>query len=57
MQDRELLISSLLVHAETYHPGVQVVTQSLNGAQVRHTWATLGARIRRLANRPWNGFW
>jgi fatty-acyl-CoA synthase len=42
MQDRGLLISSLLVHAETYHPRVQVVTQSLENAKVHHTWATLG---------------
>ena len=50
MQERELLISSLLVHAETYHPAVEVVSKSVHGELVRHTWATLGSRIRRLAN-------
>ena len=50
MQDRELLISSLLVHAETYHPTVAVTSKSIDGTLARHTWATLGPRVRRLAN-------
>lgn len=50
MQERELLISSLLVHAETYHPSVEVVSKAIDGTVVRHTWASLGPRVRRLAN-------
>src|SRR6185436_18911424 len=49
MQDRPLLISGLLDHAERYHPAVEIVSRTCEGAVVRSSWARLAVRARRLA--------
>lgn len=49
MQDRPLLISSLLEHAETYHPGSEIVSATCEGPVVRSTWKSLALRARKLA--------
>lgn len=49
MQDRPLLISSLLDHAERYHPNVEIVSATCEGPVVRSNYATLARRARQLA--------
>jgi len=49
MQDHELLISSLLDHAERYHPKTEIVSRTCEGEIVRTDYATLGQRVRKLA--------
>ncbi|MES2149138.1 MAG: long-chain-fatty-acid--CoA ligase [Pseudomonadota bacterium] len=49
MQDHPLLISSLLEHAERFHPEAQIVTKSVEGQIERGNWRQLGERARRLA--------
>ncbi|MFI4980705.1 MAG: long-chain-fatty-acid--CoA ligase [Nevskiales bacterium] len=50
MQQRPLLISSLLDHAERYHAGTDIVSRSIEGPIHRSNWATIASRARRLAN-------
>ena len=49
MQDKPLLISSLLEHAERFHPNVEIVTKTVEGPIHRCNWRQLGERSRRLA--------
>lgn len=49
MQDRPLLISALLEHAERYHPKVEIVSATCEGPIVRSNYAKLGKRARQLA--------
>ncbi|QEZ46248.1 long-chain-fatty-acid--CoA ligase [Cupriavidus oxalaticus] len=49
MQEKPLLISSLLEHAERFHPNVEIVTRTVEGPIHRCNWRELGARSRRLA--------
>lgn len=49
MQDRQLLVSGLLRHAESYHPDVEIISKTCEGAVVRSSYRQLGARVRRLA--------
>jgi len=49
MQDRPLLISSLLDHAEQYHPATEIVSRTCEGPLVRETWAGLAVRARKIA--------
>ena len=49
MQDKPLLISSLLEHAERFHPEVEIISHTVEGTIDRSNWRTLGARTRRLA--------
>jgi fatty-acyl-CoA synthase len=49
MQDKPLLVSSLLEHAERFHPNVEIVTKTIEGPVHRTNWKELGQRSRRLA--------
>ncbi len=49
MQDKPLLISSLLEHAERFHPNAEIVSKTVEGSIHRCNWAELGQRARRLA--------
>ena len=49
MQDRPLLISSLLDHAEQYHPATEIVSRTCEGPIVRTNWAEVRSRAARLA--------
>ena len=49
MQDRPLLISSLLTHAERYHPRSEIVSVTCEGPVVRTDWAGIAARARKAA--------
>lgn len=50
MQDRPLLISTLLTHAVNYHGDQDIVSQLPDGTQHRGCWRDIGARAQRLAN-------
>jgi len=50
MQQRPLLISSLLSYAETYHPGTEIVSRTGEGAFHRYDYRGLAGRARQLAN-------
>jgi fatty-acyl-CoA synthase len=50
MQDRPLLISSLLEHAARNHPASKIVTARADGSVVRHTWRDIAARAAQLAH-------
>ncbi|KNC50014.1 AMP-dependent synthetase and ligase [Thecamonas trahens ATCC 50062] len=45
-----MLISSLLDHVTEVHPNVKVVTKTVEGPTVEHTWAEIGHRSKALAN-------
>jgi acyl-CoA synthetase (AMP-forming)/AMP-acid ligase II len=49
MQDRPLLISGLLDHAERYHPDVEIVSRTCEGTILRSSWARTAIRARKLA--------
>ena len=49
MQRRELLISSILTHAERHHGGGEIVSVRDDGTLARTTYAAVGERARRLA--------
>ena len=49
MQDKPLLISSLLEHAERFHPEAEIISKTVEGAIHRSNWRELGERARRLA--------
>lgn len=49
MQDRPLLISSLLNYAATYHPRRPLVTRTVEGAIHRYTYADVARRSAQLA--------
>ncbi len=50
MQQRPLLISSLLDYAERYHAGTEIVSRSVEGPIHRSNWGTIATRARRTAN-------
>ncbi|MBP6900270.1 MAG: long-chain-fatty-acid--CoA ligase [Burkholderiaceae bacterium] len=50
MQDRPLLISSLLTHAQRFHGEREIVSQLADGRQHRSCWREIGERAQRLAN-------
>ncbi|MDO9710248.1 long-chain fatty acid--CoA ligase [Paracraurococcus lichenis] len=50
MQDRPLLISSILEHAARNHGGAKIVSARPNGSLVRHTWPQVAARAAQLAH-------
>ena len=50
MQDRPLLISSLLNFAENSHGDSEVVTRTVEGEIHRYTYSAAATRVRRLAN-------
>jgi fatty-acyl-CoA synthase len=50
MQQRPLLISSLLDYSERYHAGIEIVSRSVEGPLHRSNWGTVAARARRVAN-------
>jgi fatty-acyl-CoA synthase len=50
MQQRPLLISSLLDYAERYHAGIEIVSRSVEGPIHRSCWGSLAARARRVAS-------
>jgi fatty-acyl-CoA synthase len=49
MQDRPLLISSLIEHANTFHPRVEVVTRSIEGPIRRSTWGSVHRHSKQAA--------
>lgn len=49
MQDRPLLISSLIEHAGRYHPNVEIVSQTCEGPIIRTNWGEVRSRAARLA--------
>jgi len=49
MMDRPLLVSSLLEHAAEVFGGVEIVTRTVEGPVVRHTWTDVRKRARQLA--------
>ena len=49
MQDQPLLISSLLTHAERYHPTSEIVSVTCEGETVRSSWGQLARRARQAA--------
>lgn len=50
MQQRPLLISSLITYAERYRPGGEVISRLNDGTIHRADWAFIARRSRRLAN-------
>ncbi|MDK2778482.1 MAG: long-chain-fatty-acid--CoA ligase [Pseudomonadota bacterium] len=50
MMDRPLLISGLLEHAETTHPGTEIVSRRCEGDIHRYTMKEAAGRARRIAN-------
>ena len=50
MQQRPLLISSLLDYAERYHADTEIVSRSVEGPLHRSNWGTIAARAKRVAN-------
>ena len=49
MQDRPLLISTLIEHAARYHPAVEIVSRTCEGPILRTNWAEVRSRAARLA--------
>jgi len=71
MQDRPLLISSLIEHANACHPGVEIVSRTVEGPIHRCTWGDVHRRSKqvatallakgvvpgdRIATLAWNGY-
>ena len=50
MQQRPLLISSLLDYAERYHGAIEIISRSVEGPIVSSNWATIARRARQVAN-------
>jgi fatty-acyl-CoA synthase len=49
MQDRPLLISSLIEHAARFHPDREIVSRTLEGTIQRSSYRTIHARAKQLA--------
>lgn len=49
IQDRQLLISSLLQHAQRYHPHAEIVSLTCEGETIRTNYAGLAQRAAKLA--------
>ena len=50
MQERPLLVSSLIDYAATWHGGREIVSRDPEGAFHRTTYAAVAARAKRVAN-------
>lgn len=50
MQDRPLMISSLIDHAATFHPDTEIVTRTVEGPVQRTNYAQVQRRAKRVAN-------
>ncbi|WP_028605337.1 long-chain-fatty-acid--CoA ligase [Ottowia thiooxydans] len=50
MMERPLLISSILEHGAAQHATQEVVSRETHGTTVRHTYAQIARRVRKLAN-------
>jgi len=50
MQDRPLMISSLIEHAAAFHPQTEIVSRSIEGPIVRSNWLTIRNRSKKVAN-------
>jgi len=50
MQDRPLLISSLIEHAATFHPRTEIVVRSVEGPIVRTDYDALHRRAKQVAH-------
>jgi fatty-acyl-CoA synthase len=50
MQDRPLLISSLIEHAATFHPRTEIVSRLPEGPVRRSSWGEVRLRARQVAN-------
>lgn len=50
MQDKPLLISSLLEHAVRFHPHAQVISRTVEGPMHRYSYAELAGRAKQLGN-------
>ncbi|MET0544049.1 MAG: long-chain-fatty-acid--CoA ligase [Variovorax sp.] len=50
MQDRPLLISSLIEHAATFHPDTEIVSRLPEGTMHRTTWRGVRDRSKQVAN-------
>jgi acyl-CoA synthetase (AMP-forming)/AMP-acid ligase II len=49
MQERQLLISSLIEHAATYHPHTEIVSRTCEGTTVRSNYREIRSRAKQLA--------
>ncbi len=49
MQERQLLISSLIEHAATYHPDTEIVSRTCEGTTVRSSYREIRSRAKQLA--------
>ncbi|HXI66677.1 MAG TPA: long-chain-fatty-acid--CoA ligase [Steroidobacteraceae bacterium] len=50
MQDRPLLISSLIEYAAAYHPQQEIISRTVEGGTVRSNYEQVHRRARRVAN-------
>jgi fatty-acyl-CoA synthase len=50
MQDRPLMISSLIEHAATFHPDTEIVSRMPEGRTRRSSWAAVRDRSKQVAN-------
>ncbi|ASK35639.1 long-chain fatty acid--CoA ligase [Alcanivorax sp. N3-2A] len=50
MQDKPLLISSLIEHAATFHPDTEIVSRTLEGPTQRSNYRQLRGRAKQVAN-------
>jgi fatty-acyl-CoA synthase len=50
MQDRPLMISSLIEHAATFHPDTEIVSRLPEGRTRRSNWAEMRDRSKQVAN-------
>ena len=49
MQDRPLLVSSLIIQGEKFHADQEIVTRTVEGPFHRCTYSDVGLRSRKLA--------
>lgn len=50
IQDKQLLVSSLIDYAALYHGDTEIVTRTVEGPIHRYTWRDVQARSKKLAN-------
>ena len=50
MQNQPLLLSSLLMHAERFHSGTEIVSRTVEGPNHRYTYRNAARRTRKLAD-------
>jgi fatty-acyl-CoA synthase len=49
MQDRQLLVSTLIEHAATFHGRTEIVVRTVEGPTLRTSWAEVRSRAKRVA--------